>query len=264
MIDAHLHLWQIGRNACTWPASDLAAIHRDFELDDARHVLTESGVEAAILVQSQEDPADTDWLLKVAQAPEIAGVVGWADLTSPAGVAALAAHPKLRGLRPMVQGRDADWYDDPARGAGFAAMAAHNLVLDALIRPIHLPALARLADRHPGLSIVIDHAAKPDPDDLEPWRAGIAAAAARPNITCKLSGLLTELAPGQDAAALDPVFAHLWASFGPDRLLWGSDWPVVTLRGDYAGWLALVRCWVPAEHHHKLFDTNARRLYRLA
>ncbi|WP_404336951.1 amidohydrolase family protein [Sphingomonas sp. MMS12-HWE2-04] len=264
MIDAHVHLWQLGRNACTWPTPDLNAIYRDFELDDARNVLTESGVEAAILVQSQEDPADTAWLLKVAQVAEIAAVIGWADLSSPADVAALAAHSKLRGLRPMVQGCAADWYDDPVRDAGFAAMAAHGLVLDALIRPVHLPALARLADRYPGLTIVIDHAAKPDPGDPTGWREAIAQAAARPNIACKLSGLLTELAPGQDAAALDPIHAHLWQCFGPERLLWGSDWPVVTLRGDYPGWLALARAWVPAQHHHSVFDTNARRLYRLA
>ncbi|HEX5184147.1 MAG TPA: amidohydrolase family protein [Allosphingosinicella sp.] len=252
MIDAHAHLWRIGRNGCIWPPPGLAAIHRDFELAELRALSPADGV---ILVQSQEDPADTDWLLSLAGDPFVAGVVGWADLTSPD---AFPAHPKLLGLRPMVQDREAGWFDNPAIDAGLTAMARRGLVLDALVRPRHLPALDRLAARHPDLTIVIDHAAKPEIADVGPWPDDMARLAVRPNVSCKLSGLLTEMR----ADEVEPIFATLWTAFGPDRLVWGSDWPVVTLAATYAQWLSLARRLVPAEHHPAVFDTNARRIYR--
>lgn len=264
MIDAHVHLWRIGRNGCTWPTPDLAAIHRDFTPDDLMPVLEAAGMEGAILVQSQEDPADTRWLLALAEAdPRILAVIGWCDLADPAAVAALAAHPKLRGLRPMVQDRADDWYDDPARDAGYAAMAGHGLVLDALVQPRHLPALARLAARHPALTIVIDHGAKPVLPGPGAWVGQIEAIARLPNVHAKLSGLLTELPAGAPEAAVAPAAATLLAAFGPDRLLWGSDWPVLTLASDYPRWLALAHRLVPPANHDAVFVGNARRLYRL-
>jgi L-fuconolactonase len=255
VIDAHVHLWQLGRNACTWPTPDLAAIYRDFTLDDLRAILP-GEVEGIILVQTQEDPADTAWLLDVARDPLALGVVGWADLTGPIP----PRTGKLVGLRPMVQGRAPDWYDAPERQPGFAAMAEHGLVLDALVRPAHLPALQRLARRHPTLSIVIDHAAKPAPDALADWAEAMTPLAALPNIACKLSGLLTEIAPDQ----LAPVISQLRGWFGPDRLLWGSDWPVVTMAVDYAAWLAAARAAIPSSDHPAVFAGTARRIYGLA
>lgn len=258
MIDAHVHLWQLGRHACSWPTPDLAGIYRDFVLDDLRAVLPPS-LEGIVLVQTQEDPADTEWLLELARDPLVLGVVGWAELTGPIPPRA----DKLVGLRPMVQGRASDWYDKPELQPGFAAMAERGLVLDALVRPAHLPALERLAHRHPALSIVVDHAAKPVLGDIAGWAEAMERLGVLPNIACKLSGLFTELAPGQSAEALEPVFAELLRSFGPDRLLWGSDWPVVTLASDYAGWLAHARAAVPASHHPAVFAGNARRIYGL-
>jgi L-fuconolactonase len=246
VIDAHAHLWRIGANGCTWPTPELAPIHRDFELADLRRASPADGV---ILVQSQEDAADTAWLLSLADDPMVAGVVGWAES------GAIPHHPKLVGLRPMVQDREADWYDR----FDASEMGARKLVLDALVRPPHLPALERLALAHPDLPIVIDHAAKPDIADLSGWNADIRALAACPNVACKLSGLLTEM----EASQIAPVFAVLWESFGPDRLVWGSDWPVLTLAASYAEWLALARALVPAEHHTSVFDANARRIYQL-
>jgi L-fuconolactonase len=253
MIDAHAHLWRIGQNGCTWPAAALAAIHRDFELADLRRV---SQAEKVILVQSQEDSADTDWLLSIASDAFVAGIVGWADLATPG---AFPIHPKLLGLRPMVQDRDSDWFDAPVLDAGLAAMARRGLVLDALVRPRHLPALDRLAARHPELAIVVDHAAKPETGRLGDWSNDMKRLAGRANVSCKYSGLLTEMTPDE----VEPVFRVLWAAFGPARLIWGSDWPVVTLAGSYAQWLDLARRLVPDEHHPAVFDANARHIYRL-
>ncbi|NIJ19058.1 L-fuconolactonase [Sphingomonas naasensis] len=257
MIDAHVHLWRIGAHGCVWPGPDLAAIHRDFDLADFRAAAGE-GVEAVLLVQSQEDLADTDWLLGLAD-PLIAGVVGWVDLAAPdapARVAALATHPLLRGVRPMVQGRADDWYDG-ANDAALAAMAHHRLVLDALVQPRHLDSLGRLAARHPDLAIVIDHAAKPQAEGFEAWVCAIDSVAGHANLHCKLSGLVTE------SAAVADAFAAIWRAFGPERLLWGSDWPVVNLAASYGEWREMARALVPAEHWGAVFGGNARRVYRL-
>jgi L-fuconolactonase len=193
--------------------------------------------------------------------PRVRGVVGWADLTRPE---TFPRHPKLKGLRPMVQDRPAGWYDRLEVMAGLLAMERAQLVLDALIRPCHLPSLMRVAQRHGALQIVVDHAAKPDFADLGSWTDGMAALAAHPNTACKLSGLLTELPAGTNPEAIRPAFDLLWQVFGPNRLIWGSDWPVLTLAGSYAEWLDLARNLVPTSHHSAVLGGNAARIYRLS
>ncbi|TCP36681.1 amidohydrolase family protein [Sphingomonas sp. BK235] len=268
MIDTHVHLWRIGANGHRWPTPDLTAIHRDFLMEDWRALPGAATVEGVVLVQSQPDARDTAWLIEVAsREPQVLAVTGWADVDAPDAVATverLARAPKLRALRPMVQDLAADWYDDPARDAVWDAMARTGLVLEALVRPRHLPSLARLAARHPALTIVIDHGAKPVLGDLAAWQADLAALAALPGVRCKLSGLLTERGPAEPPAAIAPAAAALVALFAPERLMWGSDWPVLALAGDYAGWQAQARALVPAEHHASVFDGTARATYGIA
>jgi L-fuconolactonase len=267
VIDSHAHLWRLGENGFTWPTPDLQRIHRDFVLEDLRRVTGAAGVDGVILVQSQDSPADTEWLLEVAIDPLIAGVVGWIDFTAPdasSGIRALARTEVLRGLRPMVQDLESDWYDAPELEAAFATMSELNLVLDGLVRPKHLPSLRRLAERYPQLGIVIDHGAKPDFSDLNGWAEKISAIARLPNVTCKLSGLLTELPQSAPPQAIKPAFDILWNCFGSERLIWGSDWPVLTLVAEYNAWLTQAQELVPAEHHTAVFDGNARRVYGVA
>ncbi|MGL4290594.1 MAG: amidohydrolase family protein, partial [Phreatobacter sp.] len=174
----------------------------------------------------------------------VAGVVGWTDFDAadaPAAIARLAADPLLVGLRPMVQDiADDDWLAQAWLGPAFAALIAHGLVFDALVLPRHLSRLLTVAKRHPDLTIVIDHMAKPPIAEgrLEPWRTDMAALAAQPNVWCKLSGIVTEAGPGWTPARLAPYVAHVLDVFGPRRLLWGSDWPVATLAASYDDWLA--------------------------
>ncbi|HWU72902.1 MAG TPA: amidohydrolase family protein [Sphingomonas sp.] len=256
MIDAHVHLWRIGEHGCAWPPRDLKAIHRDVELPELRSLALTNEIGGVVLVQSQEDAADTDWLLSLADDPLVLGVVGWSNLRGP-----LPSHPMLKGLRPMVQDRAADWYDDPAIDAALAAMAERGLVLDALIRPRHLAALRHLAGRHPALSIVIDHAAKPDAADLVGWESEVRAIAERPNVACKVSGLVTE--PGL-TQRIGEIAAIVIDAFGTDRLIWGSDWPVLTLAEDYAAWLAQAWGLIPASARDAVFGGNAERIYALS
>jgi L-fuconolactonase len=200
----------------------------------------------------------------------VLAVVGWVDLAdagAPARIAALARHPKLRGVRPMLQAiEDRAWLLRPELASAIKALIAHGLRLDALVQPRHLPHLATFAARWPALPIVIDHAAKPTAatGEMEPWRSDIAALATLPGVYCKLSGLRTEQAPGQPASALQPYVDHLVAMFG-DRLMWGSDWPVLHHVGDrYADWIAdaerLVSPIGPLRHD-RLFSGAAAKFY---
>lgn len=262
MIDAHQHFWRIGANDCSWPTAAEAVIHHDFLPGDWCALAAPLGVTHSLVVQSQESSRDTEWLLELAGAHGfILGVVGWADLKEGA---AWPASRWLKGLRPMVQGYAHDWLDDPSLDAALHAMAEQGLVFDALVRPRHLEALERMARRHPGLQIVIDHGAKPDiaSGEFGEWRKTVERLAMLPNVACKLSGLLTEAASGQEAE-IAQVGAWLFARFGPERLIWGSDWPVVELAGTYAGWLGLAQAIVPTAAHEAVFGGNARRIYGL-
>ncbi|WHZ20372.1 MAG: L-fuconolactone hydrolase [Rhodanobacteraceae bacterium] len=270
VIDAHVHFWQIGRHDCAWPTPELPGIHRDFLPEDWQREAQAAGVDAAIAVQSQPSERDTDWLLELARDDaRIAGVVGWTDLAArdaPVRIAALASHPKLRGLRPMLQDLpDDDWILQPALTPAIEAMIAYGLCFDALAKPRHLPPLQRFAERHPDLPIVIDHAAKPDIAHgvLDPWREQIAALAGLPNVACKLSGLLTEAGDDWHARDLAPWIDHLFATFGPHRLLWGSDWPVVKLAVDYSRWFDLAGelAHLRGDERAALFGGNAARFY---
>jgi L-fuconolactonase len=276
MIDAHQHLWQIGRNGHEWPTPTLPAIHRDFGVDDLTAVTAECGITGTVLVQSQPNDADTDWMLSVAAAtPLIKGVVGWADLAAPDApdrIAHLSRQPKLKGLRPMLQGMDdAEWILRPQVQPALDALMRLGLTFDALIFPRHLPAIDRLAQARPGLRIVIDHGAKPPIARTElaagrAWRDGMTELARNSNVVCKLSGLITEAGPHQGLDAIRPYVDHLLEVFGPNRLMWGSDWPVVNLRVSYRQWFDWTRVWldglgVPA--HIAIMGGTATAFYSL-
>jgi len=269
LIDAHCHVWRIGRNDHEWPTPDLAAIYRDFDLGSLRQTTDNPDLFGVVLVQSQPSEHDTEWLLALAAGdPLVLGVVGWTDLAAsdaPAQIAALARKPLLKGLRPMLQGLSDGWILDPALEPAIAAMVAADLSFDALVKPRHLPAILELVRRWPDLRVVIDHGAKPEiaTGVLDPWREHMAALAARPGVHCKLSGLLTEAGDTPTAEVVAPYAAHLIELFGPDRLMWGSDWPVLNLAGDYATWRDMCAAWVPPDQRAALFGETARRFYRL-
>jgi L-fuconolactonase len=274
LIDSHQHFWRIGQNGQAWPTPDLAAIHRDFGPADLAAVGAPFDLAGSVLVQSQADDRDTDWLLWIAaDAPLVLGVVGWVDLQAPdaaARIAALARDTKLRGLRPMLQNLTDDaWIAAPGLDPALDAMVSHGLSLDALVLTRHLPHLLALSQRRPELAIVIDHGAKPPiaaGDPAGAWARGIDALARRPQIHCKLSGLLTEASPAQGPGALSPYVEHLVSAFGPERLMWGSDWPVLNLAGDYGGWLVMAKALSgltdPADLA-ALFGGTSRRFYRI-
>lgn len=267
-IDAHQHVWTIARGDYGWLTPDLP-IARDYGLDDLRPRLGTIG--GTVLVQAAATEAETDFMLTVARGSGglVRGVVGWVDLAAadaPARVAARAGDPLIVGLRPMLQDiADTNWILRRNVRPGLAAMAAHGLCLDALITPRHLPVIGELAQLHPELQVVIDHGAKPDiaGGGFLPWAEAIAALAQATPWCCKLSGLATEAGARWTVDTLRPYAAHLLAVFGAERLMWGSDWPVLELAGDYAGWLAAARALVPPAARAEVFGGTAARFYSL-
>lgn len=273
-IDAHQHFWQLAARAGGWPPPSLAAIYHDFAPADLAPLLAEHGVQATVLVQSLPSEDDTQWLLALAdRADFIRAVVGWTDLLAPdapAAIARLASHKKLKGLRPMLQDLDDDrWIANPALAPALSAMVEHGLRLDALVLPRHLPALLQCARAYPGLAIVIDHAAKPPIADAAfgQWREHMAQLAALPNVHCKLSGLVTEAKADWTVEDLRPYVDHVLNVFGAQRVIWGSDWPVVDLAGGYGAWLdasETLLAHLGQQDRNDIFGLNARRFYSLA
>lgn len=270
-IDAHQHFWQLARGDYGWLTPDLAPIYRNFGPADLKPLLSEGRIDRTILVQAAPTEAETAFMLEIArQDALVAGVVGWVDFDAADAVAridAVAAEPLLVGLRPMIHDiADPDWMLGPALARGLAAMQRHGLVFDALVRPVHLSRLLVLADRYPDLTIVVDHGGKPDIRQRvqEPWASDLLALARRPNVVVKLSGLLTEANPGEGLYHLYPFTRTILEAFGPERVLFGSDWPVLNLASSYADWLDIVERTIgglSSEAQEAIMGGNAARIY---
>ncbi|MFC0408355.1 amidohydrolase family protein [Roseomonas elaeocarpi] len=268
-IDAHQHFWRIGRGDYGWLTADKPALFRDFGPEDLRPLLDRNGIGGTILVQAAPTEAETAFLLGIAaEEPRVLGVVGWTEFTDPRAadrIAALAGDTLLVGLRPMVQDiAEDDWLLRPELDAAFRAVTELGLVFDALVLPRHLRRLEQVVAAHPALSVVIDHGAKPEIRDRawQPWADDIARLARYPNTRCKISGLVTEAAADWRPDDLRRYVEHLREHFGADRLLWGSDWPVVTNAASYDRWcevtLQLTEDWGEAERAALLGGTASR------
>jgi L-fuconolactonase len=271
-VDAHHHVWRLSRGDYAWLTPDLP-IHRDYTLDDLRPLLGEVG--ATVLVQAAPTEAETHFMLNVARnsAGLVRGVVGWTDLVhgnAPARIAALATEPLLKGLRPMLQDiAETDWILCTEARPAIEAMTKVGLRFDALIQPRHLRMIEKLCARHPDLPLVIDHGAKPAiaAGDWQPWADDIRMVAGETQALCKLSGLVTEAAHDWQVGDLRRYVDHLLDCFGPGRLMWGSDWPVVNLAGGYTRWQEatreLLECLSEGERD-AIMGGNALKFYGLS
>jgi L-fuconolactonase len=265
-IDAHQHYWRLARGDYGWLTPEKGEIYRDFMPEDLAPHLERHGIERTILVQAAPTEAETEFLLRLAVVTQnVAGVIGWVDFQAPdaqARIVALSRRDKLLGLRPMLHDLpDREWILKHVSVDARAAMVAEGLVFDALVRPEFLGALIAFMDRGPRPTVVIDHGAKPrigSAGEHRVWRADMAALAAR-GAWCKLSGLVTEADPDWTVATLEPYVRHLLETFGPDKLIWGSDWPVVNLGGGYDRWHAAAQ--ELAGMYPQIFGANAHEAY---
>ncbi len=273
LVDAHFHCWQLARADYGWLTPELAAIYRDVSVADWKAQAAPHGIPGGVLVQAAPTEAETHFLLAQADAnPAVLGVVGWVDMLAKdasARITTLAQHPRLKGLRPMLQDlTDPAWILQPALTPALTAMVACDLVFDALVKAEHLPHILTLAQRHPNLRMVIDHAAKPDiaAGQWQPWAESLACIASETQAFCKLSGLMTEAGPNPPTGAVTRWSEHVLTSFGAQRVVWGSDWPVLELAGSYAQWWQATQTLLAPLNdaaRAAVLGGNARRLYRL-
>jgi len=286
VIDAHQHFWDLSAHDQPWLRSDpeLFPLLRTFTPADLAPLAAAAGVTATVVVQTVHEPWETPELLALAAgAGPVAGVVGWADLTAPGVADVLAELPELPGGDRLVGIRhgvlvepDPGWLSRPDVLRGLAAVAAAGLAYDIVGAPRHLPAAVTAAGRLPQLTFVLDHLGNPDPGPgtspaaSEPWASAVTGFAALPNTTAKLSGILgvpppPGTAPGS-VAHLRPYYDFVLHAFGPNRLMFGSDWPTCTLEASYAQVCAAARsltAGLSAAEQEAIFCRTARRAYRL-
>jgi L-fucono-1,5-lactonase len=273
-IDTHQHFWRYDAAEYEWIDDSMQALRRDFMPEDARTEMTRSGFDAGIAVQARQTLEETRFLLSLAEAHStIAGVVGWVDLQGDAVRAQLeqvAAHPKLVGIRHIVQSEPDDRFLlRPAFCRGISMLQEFGLGYDILIYHHHLPVAAEFVSRFETQPFVLDHLAKPPirSGEIETWTRDLARLAAFPNVMCKLSGLVTEAdwrrwTPEQIRPYLDVALD----CFGPDRLMIGSDWPVCTVAAAYDKTMAIVVAFISqlsTDERHAILGGNAQRFWNL-
>lgn len=245
VIDAHQHVWDLDRSTYAWLTPDTGPLRRTFAEEELVPQLAACGVDRTVLVQAEDSAVDTDLMLETAgRHPDVVcGVVGWVPLERPRAAEAelerRLGDPRFRGVRHLIHDDpDPDWLRRPAVLDGLRLLAERDVPFDVVaVLPRHLEHVPFLAERVPGLRMVIDHLAKPPiaACGWEPWAGLIRRAAAAPGTYAKVSGLNTAADPGTwSADDLRPYVEHALECFGPERLLFGGDWPVALLAGDYA------------------------------
>ena len=273
-VYGHQHFWSIQRGDYGWLTPSLALLYRDFMPPDLKPHLNRAGIDRTVLVQAAPSIDETRFLLDIAKNdPIVAGVVGWINMDVPSealkALDEFVKHPKFVGVRPMIQDiEDPSWIAKPELGIVLDALIENGKCFDALVQSVHLPWLLNCLTRHPELRVVIDHGAKPNiaGGEWQPWADNIAAIAENTNAYCKLSGLITETHESQSFDDIDRYFSHLLKSFGPERLMWGSDWPILNLSSDYESWHKKTTELINQLSEHdqvKIFGDNAIKFYKL-
>ena len=276
VIDSHIHLWRRADGDDVWVAHKIGGLARDFSLGDWRTHADASGVAGAILVQAAHSIAETERAIALAAAnPRIVGVVGWADLHAEslaADVARLAAHPQLVGIRPLPPGTfGADWLGDPRTQRGLATLGAANVTVDVLVKWPGLTQARQLLERLPQVRVVLNHCGRPDTMTglLEPWAGDLKAFARATSASIKLSGLIERAGIEWTKESLRPYVETVIEAFGPSRVMFATNWPVLEIGGTYEGWVAVLRAILddmgltPAERG-EIFAGTACRAYGVA
>lgn len=274
-IDSHQHYWKVDRGDYHWMTPRGTVLCRDYLPADLQPSLLRHGIQKTILVQAAQTCAETDFLLELAAANDpIAGVVGWLDMDSAdfqEQFEQYRKHAKFIGIRPMLQDiADDKWILRPRVLDSLRLLAKVDFPFEFLTHPRHLPFALQVLDQVPELRAVIDHISKPEirAGKLEPWKTSIAEASRHTNLYCKLSGMITEADHQRwSVSDLRPYVEHVVECFGPDRVMFGSDWPVCLLAGNYDEVIAalqeILSPILNADTERKIFGENAERFYKL-
>lgn len=273
-IDSHQHFWTPARGDYDWMPKDDPILSRQYLPRDLAPLLQGAGVAKTVLVQAAATVQESEYMLGLADGSDfVAGVVGWVDFEKPKDLAhmtRLSHHPKFLGLRPMIQDiPDDHWMARNDISWAFRAICDLDLTFDALGFPRHLAPFLALFKRYPDLRVVVDHGMKPqirDPAGFAAWAEGIARIAGETGAFVKFSALITEDGPDWSVARLRPYVDHILSVFGPERVMWGSDWPVCLLRASYGDWhqaaLDLTQ-HLSDSAKAQIFGGTAARFYRL-
>src|SRR5215467_7657563 len=272
-IDAHQHFWRFDPRRDTWIDGSMSALRRDFMPQDLALHLRRNRMDASIAVQASQSENETRFLLKLAnQCPFIVAVVGWTDLCAPdlgRRLEYFSRFEKLRGFRHIVQSEPDDYLSRQIVVRGIASLAEFGFTFDLLVYPRQLPAALDLVNRLPDQRFILDHIAKPaiKTREIAGWAASIRDIARNPSVCCKISGLITE-ADWTNWRADDfrPYLDVVFEAFGPERLVFGSDWPVCLLAGTYDQVVGLIADYLrgrPPLEQEKIFGSNAARFYAL-
>ncbi len=270
-IDAHQHFWNPARGDYGWMVgAGVEHLRQPFLPPHLESHLTTFEIDRTVLVQAAPTVQETEYMLGVADATDfVAKVVGWVDFENREDLRhlqRLAKHPKFSGVRPMIQDLpDAEWMHRHDVQWAFDALIDLDLTFDALGFPLHIEPFQRLFERYSTMRCVVDHCLKPKIRDgaFEDWATGIAKIATTTPAYCKISGLATEAAAGWDISTLKPYIAHVIASFGTDRVMWGSDWPVLELNGTYEKWHDTAMTLVGPHSGAQVFGQTAQAFYRI-
>jgi len=274
-IDSHQHFWNPARGDYDWMPMDNAILARPYGPADLEPHLIANGIDQTVLVQAAATLEETEYMLGIADAsPRVAGVVGWIDFEDPSHahhLRRLAKHPKFLGVRPMIQDiPDVDWMLRKDIQWAYEVIVECDLTFDALGFPRHLENFLTLLLRYPDMRVVIDHCMKPQirthsKDSFSYWASGMSQLAENTAAYCKFSGLVTET-DGWSLEAMRPYADHLLNVFGPERMMWGSDWPVCQLEASYDEWVGAagaLTAHLPADAQESIFGGTAKRFYRL-
>ncbi len=274
-IDAHQHFWNPARGDYDWMPMDNPTLARSYAPSDLDPHLIANGIDQTVLVQAAATVEETEYMLGIADAtPRVAGVVGWInfeDRSHAQHLRRLAEHPKFLGVRPMIQDiPDDHWMLRDDVQWAYEAIIENDLTFDALGFPRHLEHFLTLLTRYPDMRVVIDHAMKPQirthtQDSFDHWAEGMTRLAEDTRAFCKFSGLVTE-SDGWSVDRMRPYATHLLTIFGPERLMWGSDWPVCRLEASYDEWFAGARALtahLPDDAQARIFGGTAQAFYRI-
>jgi len=270
-IDSHQHFWHPARGDYYWMEGEGAKpIRRPIGPDHMRPLLKAAGIDRTVLVQAAPTVVETEYMLGIADATDfVAKVVGWIDFEQKSDLKhleRLAKHPKFSGVRPMIQDLpDPEWMHRKDIQWAYDAITDLDLTFDALGYAHHVEPFQRLFDARPKMRIVIDHCMKPviREGKFDDWARGMEKIARTTPVFCKVSGLATEAKPGWTVETLKPYARHVIDCFGPERVMWGSDWPVLELNGSYPAWHGAATEIVGASGAAQIFGGTAAKFYRI-
>lgn len=271
-IDSHQHFWQLARGDYNWLTPELGVIYRDFGANDLKPLIDQANIDATIIVQAASSVAETEYMLSIADQHDwILGVVGWVDMLADNAsdeLRRLAKNPKFVGIRAAIEAEDDhDWILQPQLAPAIQTLIDLHLTFDCQGRVWLLKNLNKFFKTYPDLRCVIDHCAKPLIKDgiMQPWADEIAEVAQNANVFCKLSGLSTEADHHKwTQADIAPYAKHVIDIFGADRIMYGSDWPVVNLGADYQSWYEAVVSFtseMTMDEQQAIFGGTAMKFY---